>query len=421
MNPLTNVSVLPWASNTTSPTTASPTPEPVVYDSQGNKLSGTSTFAPTDPTSQYLQQIQSTAYSGNADYRGYLSNLAQNGATQTIRNEASALLNVVGNDGNINPAFLNQTIVDGQYNAGDAVSNYDATRGQVQGGNEWYGPQGANAINQIYAAQYQAAQQAAAAAQEANARAAAANPLIAAYNALGGARDTANTRARSDYDATINQYNDQFATDRTKYQGQVTQNEQNLTGNRQAALLQASQGGQGLRAVLAAMNALGGTGSILADRAISQAANKDLGQAQNNFETNAATLQGAWADTEAQDKQRRAQANSALQAAYNAADTNYFNNKIDILGKLANVFGADSAQSQNYANQAASLYGTVAKIPQGQAVSYTPVSSLYSPQNLSKYLAGTNDLQVQTQSGSQGPNTPRVYATVSQKRKDELS
>jgi hypothetical protein len=168
------------------------------------------------------------------------------------------------------------------------------------------------------------------------------------------------------------------------------------------------------------MGALNGTGSILADRAIGQAANKDIGEAQNNFETNASTLTGAWADTEAQDKQRRSQAQSALEASFNNADTSFYNNKIDILGKLANVFGADSGQGAGYANEAASLYGKVAKIPQGQAVSYTPVSSLYSPQNLAKYLAGTNNLQVQTQSGNTQPSTPSVVATVS-KRKDELN
>lgn len=419
MNPLNTISVLPLATNNYKPAQQSAVPTPAVYDGQGNKLTGTATFTPTDPTSKYLQQLQTTAYSGNNDYRGYLANLANSGATQTIKNEAAALLNVVGNDGIINPSFLNQSAGANGYNA-TGVSNYDAVRGQVQGGNEWYGPQGANAINQIYLSQWQAAQNAAAQAQRQNALAAQVNPLIAAYNALTGARDTANSRARSDYDNIIKQYNDQFGIDQQRYQGQVTQNEQNLTGNRQAALLQASQGGQGLRAVLAAMGALNGTGSVLADRAITQAANKDIGDAQNTFETNASTLQGAWADTEAEDKQRRAQANSALQAAFNNADTNFFNNKIDILGKLANAYGSGSSQGVNYANQAASLYDTVAKIPQGQAVSYTPVSSLYSPQNLASYLAGTKNLQVQAQSGNSQPNSPSVVATVSPKRKDEL-
>lgn len=246
------------------------------------------------------------------------------------------------------------------------------------------------------------------------------SPLLAALDALGIARDTSNNNAQSDYQNTIKQYNDLFGIDQTKYNGQVTQNEQNLTGNRQAALLQAAQGGQGLRAVLAAMGALNGTGSILADRAIGQAANKDIGDAQNTFETNASSLQGAWADTEAQDKQRRAQADAALRASQNANDTSFYNNKIDILGKLANAYGANTGQGANYANEAASLYGKVAAIPQGQAVSYTPVSNLYNPQNLASYLAGTNNLQVQTQPGSDAGATPSVVATVS-KRKDELS
>ena len=255
---------------------------------------------------------------------------------------------------------------------------------------------------------------------QAQAQAQAADPLLKALASLDIGRQTSRDAAQGNYQNMLNQYTDQFNTDRTRYQGQTTQNEQNLTGNRQAALLQAAQGGQGLRAVLAAMGALNGTGSVLADRAVSQAANKDIGDAQNTFETNATSLTNAWADTESQDRQRRAQADAARQAAFNSADTGFFNNKIDILGKLANIYDAGSAQRGNYARQAGDLYNQVARIPQGEAVPYTPVSSLYSPQNLSSYLAGTNNLQVQAQSGNTQPNVPNLTATFS-KRKDELS
>lgn len=257
-------------------------------------------------------------------------------------------------------------------------------------------------------------------AAQAAALAALVNPLLSAYGAAGTARTTGDSRARSDYRSTINQYDDQYAIDQGKYTGQVTQNEQNLTGNRQAALLQASQGAQGLRAVLAAMGALNGTGSVLAGRVVSQAANKDIGDAQNTFETNAGNLTGAWADTEANDKQRRTTAKNALDASLNANKTSYLNSRIEILGKLANAYGPGSAKGQEYANEAAQLYEQVAGIPQGQAVSYTPVSSLYSPQTLSKYLAGTNNLQVEATSGNSQPSSPSVIATVS-KRKDEIS
>lgn len=247
-----------------------------------------------------------------------------------------------------------------------------------------------------------------------------ANPLLAAFGALGVARDTSRGAAEADFGNVIKQYDDQFKIDQGRYGEQVTENEKTLTGNRQAARLQAAQGGAGLRAILAAMGALNGTGSILADRAISQAANNDIGDAQNTFETNATTLTNAFADTEAQDRQRRAQAEAARTAAFNNADTSFFNNKIDILGKLANIFGADTARGAGYANEAASLYPEVARIPQGQPVSYTPVSSLYNPATLSKYLAGTNDLTVSTAAGNAQPSAPGVIATV-QKRKDELS
>lgn len=372
------------------------------------------TFTPTDPTPQYLQQLTTTAYSGNNDYRGYLANLANNGATQTIRNEASALLNVVGNDGRINPNFTANN------NTGAGVSNYDAARGQVQGGNDWYGPQGSAAINDIYFAQYQKAQQQAAAAQQQAALASRVNPLIGQYNSLGAARDTGLNTAQAEYDAMMKGYADQFAIDKQRYQGQVTQNEQNLTGNRQAALLQASQGGQGLRAVLAAMGALNGTGSVLADRAITQAANKDIGDAQNTFETNASSLTNAWADTRAEKEKRDAAAKLALENARNNVERTYYGNKIDVLGRLASAYG-DNPQGLQYANQIGGLSDTLARIAPERSVSYADISSLYSPQNLANYLAGTKNLQVQAQSGNAQPNAPSsVVATPTSRRKDEL-
>lgn len=249
---------------------------------------------------------------------------------------------------------------------------------------------------------------------------AAANPLLSALEALGVSRQTADTRAQSDYSKILKQYQDQMAIDRSRYDEQTTQNEQNLARNRQASLLQASQGGQGLKAVLAAMGALNGTGSILADRAISQAANRDIGGAQDTFETNASSLNRAWADTEAEDAKRRAQAEAAREAALAGNEANFLNSRIDILGKLANIFGTGTSRGNQYADEAAGLYDRAARIPQGQAVSYTPVSNLYSNQNLSNYLAGVNNLQVQAQSGNSQPNAPSVIATP-QRRRDELN
>lgn len=403
--------------NTTYLSTISPEGNAVNLSGSGRQIQ--SVFTPTDTTPQYLQQITTTAYSGNNDYRGYLANLAKNGATQTIRNEAAALLNVVGNDGNINPSFLNQSAGANGYNA-TGVSNYDSTRGQVRGGTDWYGPQGVSAINQIYLSQYQQAQRQAAAAQQQAALAARVNPLIAQYNSLSTARETGLKAAQTEFDNMMKGYADQFAIDKQRYDSQVTQNEQNLTKNRQAALLQASQGGQGLRAVLAAMGALNGTGSVLADRAIAQAANKDIGEAQNTFDTNASTLTDAWADTEAEKEKREAAARLALENARNNVERTYYSNKIDVLGRLASAYG-NNPQGLQYANQIGGLSDTLARIAPERAVSYADISSLYNPQNLANYLAGTKNLQVQAQSGNAQPNAPSsVVATPTQRRRDEL-
>src|SRR5690606_37710518 len=58
-------------------------------------------------------------------------------------------------------------------------------------------------------------------------------------------------------------------------------NENNLSRNRQNALIAAAQGQQGLRSVLASLGALNGTGELLAGRAVSQPANADLREEQS--------------------------------------------------------------------------------------------------------------------------------------------
>jgi len=55
----------------------------------------------------------------------------------------------------------------------------------------------------------------------------------------------------------------------------------------------AAQGNQGLKAVLASLGALNGTGQILAGRAVADSANNDIGTSDQTFQNNATAIQNA--------------------------------------------------------------------------------------------------------------------------------
>ena len=85
-------------------------------------------------------------------------------------------------------------------------------------------------------------------------------------------------------------------------QAQLNQNSdlQNNTTARSTAIQNAdqaaAQGNQGLRAVLASLGALNGTGQILAGRAVANSANGDIGTADSTYTTNNEAIQKAISD-----------------------------------------------------------------------------------------------------------------------------
>jgi hypothetical protein len=77
------------------------------------------------------------------------------------------------------------------------------------------------------------------------------------------------------------------------YDGQVQSNQADHGTAIQNAEQAAASGGQGLRAILASMGALGGTGQILANRAVGDSANDDIGGADTTYQDNANTIDEA--------------------------------------------------------------------------------------------------------------------------------
>ncbi len=77
------------------------------------------------------------------------------------------------------------------------------------------------------------------------------------------------------------------------YGGQVHSNTASRATAVQNAEQAAAQGNQGLKAVLASLGALNGTGSVLAGRAVADSANNDIGGADQTFQNNATAIENA--------------------------------------------------------------------------------------------------------------------------------
>lgn len=277
-----------------------------------------------------------------------------------------------------------------------------------------------SSVDANYIAQQSAAQ---AAAQRAAALEQQANPLRQALSSLDIVRDNRRGEIDSEYDRNIGAYDEQMEQDRATYDKQVTQNEQNQAGNRQAALLAAARGGSGLRSVLGSLGALSGSGAQLADRAIQTEANKDIGEADRAFNTSADTINTAWSNTEREDRQRRLDAEAAKTNRLNQADQDYFSNRQNVLTQLANLFGVDTTQGAQYASEAGSLYPQIASASRTAVADYAPSSSLYSPQALETYKAGTRDMTVGNTIGAGGDalNAPLVAGSDRRRREEELA
>jgi len=218
--------------------------------------------------------------------------------------------------------------------------------------------------------------------------------------------------AQDQYQQVINQYNDEDALNQKQYDDQTTSNEQNRTNTIQAALLAAAQGGQGLRATLASLGALGGTGSVLANRAIASGANQDIGGANNTFDTNAKTLDTSWAQTQQDEKNRRAQADTDLANAKLAAQGDVATQAQTLYKDLANLWSTagNSGQAASALAQADTYLPQITAASRTATPTFTPQSAVFSPGTLASYLAGNNDMSVQTAGGDQTPINSPLYA-----------
>lgn len=231
-----------------------------------------------------------------------------------------------------------------------------------------------------------------------------------------------NATAQNQYNELINQYNEEDAANKTNYENQVAKNEATRSGGISQALAAAAQGGRGLRSALAAMGALGGTGSLLANRAVAQSANKDIGGVNETFETNAEGLNTAWGNTEREQRQRRAEAEAALENARLKNEGSIAAQRQSLFKDMAGFWeqAGNKTEAANWLARIAGENPVIERASLAATPSFQRRSAAFSPEALKGYLAGNQDMSVKTSSGNSGLtiNSP-IYAT--RQRREEYA
>lgn len=242
---------------------------------------------------------------------------------------------------------------------------------------------------------------------------AARNSTQSQLNSLDTQLANMNQTALNQYQQLMAQYGEEDAMNRQNYESQVAKNEATRSGGISQSLAAAAQGGRGLRSALAAMGALGGTGQLLANRAVAQSANKDVGGVNETFDTNATGLNTAWGNTEREQRQRREEAEAGLSNSRLKNAGSIASQRQNLFRDMAG-FWEQAGNKSEAANWLAKISGQNPFIEQASLAatpSFQRRSAAFSPEALKGYLAGNQDMSVKTNAGNSGMtmNSP-IYA-----------
>lgn len=243
---------------------------------------------------------------------------------------------------------------------------------------------------------------------------------IALQNAALGSADAETQSGLSAVDKALGGLTGQYDADKTANEGDYTgksqQNQGALQKNKQVSLVNAAQGRRGLFGTLASLGALGGTGIELANRAVQEGANKDLGDAADTYSQNQSVLDDSITKFRREDEARRQQAAQAAEDAKTNVKNTGARNKLAALSALSNDYTAqgDTANAKKYADMAGALFPEIAQtnVPSGN-LGY--VSAAYTPTSLANYLAGANSTQVSVDPNA--PTTNGIPTLVANNRK----
>lgn len=341
-------------------------------------------------------------YGGNAWYQDAL-NYYKNGGTAS----ADAYLM-----GNANPSARKSVVAFGQYDSNGKLKMTDVANGDI--------------LPMIKAAQADAQVSNA----NLNGSGAAAKPKLnqaavdatnAAIGSLDVERDTGYRNIDDSFNSLISRYQKEASQNEADYGEQTETNTNNLQKNNQNALVAAAQGRRGLRGTLAALGALSGDGGVLADRAVTTAANQDIGEAADTFATNAQGLDKAINRFRDEDKDRRAEAETTRTNQRTALEGSIASKRQNYFQKLAEIFGQadqEGAANENLA-KAGALNNEIASKTRVASTAFNPRTAAFTPGDLESYLAGAGDMTVDVTAGGTGEGANPTSLTAGRRKKEE--
>lgn len=333
-------------------------------------------------------------YVGNDDFRGWVA--AGNYSNPTIASnsfsDSTKLLDYVGNDGKTGSqdAFI-RSATERAYQEWKSgrVEQQQSAPAQSGGYNGGYDDGGAAAR----AAAAEAAKRAKSEAAISNTR--------KAIGSLDTELDTAYDNISGQKKSITSGYNKESVSNEADYDGETVNNNQSLLKNKQNSLQAGAQGARGLRSTLASIGALGGTGLTLANRAVTNSVNQDLGEASETAAGNAMTLDKAIKKFRDEDEDRRKELDTQSENQRTAAEGRVLGKKQGYFEKLADLFGdlGNSDKATEYLDRAGDLNDPIAKKTAVASTPFTKRAAAFTPGALADYLAGTGDMTVSTSAG----------------------
>lgn len=366
-------------------------------------------------------------YNGNAstsgNYRQYLQNVVKSDSYDPfVRAEAQALLSVVGNDFNINPAFEADPYKYTGTSTGHVVGNVG---GKAYG----YGPKGLNTVNTYFTAAYKNGSGAATRAggsvgsrsgSSYNDTSAARNATQQAIDALGATQSSLDANEQDAYNKLMGQYSKEMATNQSDYDSRTKQNAQDLATARQ---LTRSTGAQGSRSLMAQLAALGanGTGISLANDAVSNQMNREFGESGDTANKNQTSLNTWIGRVKDADEERRGEARETLNNNLVANRNKVLQQKQSLLKQMAELWSQSgkNAEANNLIAQAGALNNDLASTAR-QPVSFTGKTIAYNAPELSGQEA-TGATVATVQPGSTTGDAGQLAVLQQKKRDDDES
>lgn len=242
-----------------------------------------------------------------------------------------------------------------------------------------------------------------------------------AVDSLGVEQDTGYRNIDDSFNSLLSRYNKEAGQNEADFQEQTESNTNSLTKNKQNALVAAAQGRRGLRGTLSALGALSGDGGVLADRAVTTAANQDIGEAADTFAGNAQTLDKSIKKARDEDADRRAEAETTRTNQRTALEGSIASKRQNYFQKLAEIFGQaeQTGAANDWLGKAGALNNEIAGKSRVVSTAFAPRAAAFTPGDLESYLAGAGDMTVDVDAGGMGADANPSQLLAGRKKKEE--